>query len=157
MKTGSSGTKARTKKILKSKPESIESKTQSEFRVKEQRITAICQKVSKSAIYLLVFLLPLFFLPWTTNVLDFNKQALLISLVFISLFSWLFGALSEGKISINLNFFHLPVLIFLIVLAISTAFSAYGYGSFWGWPLNIGASFLTTLGFVLLYYHRQIQ
>ena len=38
----------------------------------------IFEKVAKASVYLAVFLLPLFFLPWTVNVLDFNKQALLI-------------------------------------------------------------------------------
>jgi len=110
------------------------------------------RKISKAAIYILVFLLPLFFLPFTTNVLDFNKQILLISLTLISLFGWLLGSLSEGKISVNLNLFNIPVIVFFVVLGISTGFSAYKYGSFWGWPLNISASFLTVFGFVLLYF-----
>jgi tetratricopeptide (TPR) repeat protein len=111
----------------------------------------ILDKITKTSIYLLVFILPLFFLPWTANVLDFNKQALLIFLVFISLFSWLLKSLIEGKISLNLNLFNIPVLVFLVISGIGTFFSFYRYGSFWGWPLDITASFLTTLGFFLLY------
>lgn len=110
------------------------------------------EKLSKIALYFLVFLLPIFFLPWTANVLDFNKQALLLFLVFISLFCWLLRALIGGKIELNFSFFNLPVIIFLIILAISAFFSASPYASFWGWPLNVAPSFLTILGFIFLYF-----
>jgi len=109
-------------------------------------------KITKILIYLLVFLLPLWFLPWTGNILDFNKQALLVILVFLALFCWLLKSLTEGKISLSVSYFNIPVLVFLLILGISTYFSAYRYGSFWGWPLKVADSFLTTLSFVLLYF-----
>ncbi len=112
----------------------------------------ILNKISKVSIYLLVFLLPIFFLPWTASVLDFNKQTLLIFLVFISLFCWFLRSLQEGKISLNFSIFNLSILAFFVVLGISTLFSSYRYGSFWGWPLNIAPAFLTTFGFLLLYF-----
>lgn len=109
-------------------------------------------KITKISLYLLVFLLPLWFLPWTSNVLDFNKQALLVFLVFLSLFSWLLKSLIEGKISLNVSRFNIPVIIFLLISGIGTFVSTYRYASFWGWPLNITSSFLTTLSFALLYF-----
>lgn len=109
-------------------------------------------KVSKISIYLLVFLLPLFFLPWTTNVLDFNKQFLLIFLVFVSLSCWLLKSLSQGKISLNRSILNLPIAIYLLILGLATLFSAYKYASFWGLPLSISSCFLTVFAFVLLYF-----
>jgi hypothetical protein len=44
----------------------------------------VLDKISKISIYLLVFLIPIFFLPFTQNVLDYQKQVLLVSLVSIS-------------------------------------------------------------------------
>lgn len=96
--------------------------------------------------------MPIFFLPWTTSVLDFNKQVLLIFLVSISLFCWILKSLQEGKISLNFSTLNLAVLIFLVILGISTFFSSYKYGSFWGWPLNVAPAFLTTFCFILLYF-----
>ena len=116
------------------------------------KTSKILERVSKLSIYLLVFLLPLFFLPWTANVLDFNKQALLIFLVFLSFLSWLLRSIIEGKISLNFSLFNLPVILFLVILGIVTAFSSYQYGSFWGLPLDIASSFLTIFGFLLLYF-----
>lgn len=110
------------------------------------------EKISKGSIFLLVFLLPIFFLPQTANVLDFPKQALLLFLVFLSLISWLVNSLFKGKISLNLNLLNLVILIFLVILGVSTLFSVYPYGSFWGLPLNIAPSFLTIFGFFILYF-----
>jgi tetratricopeptide (TPR) repeat protein len=103
------------------------------------------QKVSKGSIFLLVFFLPLFFLPFTPNVLDFNKQTLLIFLVFLSLFAWLLKSLLEEKITLNFSWFLLLPLALVAVAGLSTLFSLYPYASFWGWPLDIGQSFLALL------------
>ena len=109
-------------------------------------------KLSKICLYLTVFLIPLFFLPWTANVLDFPKQVLLLLLVFLSLIFWLISCLIEGKIRLNFNWFNWIVLLFLAVLGISTYFSFYPYGSFWGLPLDVNQGFVTGLGLVLFYF-----
>lgn len=114
--------------------------------------TGIWLKISKICVFLIVFLLPLWFLPWTTNILDFNKQTLLVFLTFISLLSFLFYSVREKKIKLNFNIFNLVVIGFLIVLGISAVFSSYRYGSFWGWPLNIESSFLTYFCLALFYF-----
>ena len=124
----------------------------SQVQFQTDKTARLWEKIGKIAIYLLVFLLPIFFLPWTTNFLDFNKQALLIFLVFISFFSWFLKSLKEGKISLNLSIFNLAVLALFLVLGISTIFSFYQYGSFWGWPLTISSAFLTIFCFLLLYF-----
>ena len=54
-----------------------------------ESFTFIAGKISKWTIYLAVFLLPVFFLPWTVNVLDFNKQALLLVLSILIFFGGL--------------------------------------------------------------------
>ncbi len=119
---------------------------------KSSQTVKICDKVSKSSIYLLVFLLPLFLLPWTANVLDFNKQALLIVLVSVSLFAWMIKVLVSGKFSFNLTKFHIPVGVLFLVYLASTVFSLWRYGSFWGWPLTTSESLLTMIGLFSLYF-----
>lgn len=114
--------------------------------------TRVWQRVSKTAIYFAVFLVPLLFLPFTSNVLDFNKQAVLVVLVLLSLFSWLLKSLIEEKITLSLNWFNLAPVVFILTIGLSTIFSAYQYGSFWGWPLTIAASFLSSLALVLFYF-----
>ncbi len=111
-----------------------------------------CDKVSKTSIYVLVFLLPILFLPWTANVLDFNKQALLIFLVFISVFAWMLKALISGRLSFNLSLVHIPIALLFLVYIASNIFSLSRYGSFWGWPQVTSESTLTILGLTLLYF-----
>lgn len=108
-------------------------------------------KAAKLSVYTLIFLLPLFFLPFTSNILDFNKQALLLFLVFVSLICWLVSSLISNRLEINSNFLNLPVLILLLVSGISVIFSLFRYGSLWGWPFAISPSFVSLLGFVILY------
>ncbi|MFH1451248.1 MAG: hypothetical protein ABIF89_01400, partial [bacterium] len=57
--------------------------------------------IAKASIYLSIFLVPLFFLSGVANVLDFNKQILLVSCVFLSLFCWILSSLLEEKITIK--------------------------------------------------------
>ena len=123
-----------------------------ELKLGNQKTAKIWEKISKTAIYLLVFLVPIFFLPFTLDVLDFNKQFLMGILVTIALISWLVKVLVSGELEFNLNFLNIPVVIFLLVYGISTIFSLSPRGSFFGWPLNTGQGFLTLLYFILFYF-----
>lgn len=109
-------------------------------------------RINRSTLYLIIFLLPLFFLPWTANVLDFNKQALLLFLVFLSLLAWLTKTLLQGTIRIRLSFLYIPAAILLVVTALASFFSFYSYASFWGWPLKVNQSFFSLLGLSLFFF-----
>jgi len=112
----------------------------------------IFRRLAKAMIYFLVFLLPIFFLPWTADVLDFNKQALLLILVFLALICWLANSLVSNKFEINTSFLNFPVIILFLVTAVSAIFSVYRYGSFWGGPLPVSQSLLSLLGFTIFYF-----
>ncbi|MFH1968140.1 MAG: tetratricopeptide repeat protein [bacterium] len=115
-------------------------------------LVKVSEIILKYSIYILVFLLPVLFLPWTSDVLDFNKQTLLVLFVFIALFSWSAKVLVSGKLSLNLNKTHLAVLALLLVSLGSTIFSSDKYGSFWGWPRVTSESLLTVICLALLYF-----
>lgn len=120
------------------------------FKLKFFSDNFVAQTISKISLYLLIFLLPIFFLPWSSNVLDFNKQALLVFLTFISLFSWLVQVLISGKVSFRLSGIYLPLAVLLLIVLASSITSLWQYGSFWGWPLVSNESFLTILSLVIL-------
>ena len=142
--------------IKKTKSEGIESEIPKFSEGQNKNLLAnkinILSRLGKAMIYLLVFLLPVFFLPWTSNVLDFNKQALLLVLVFLSFICWLARGLISGKVEINTSFLNLPVIILFLVSIVSVILSVFRYGSFWGWPLPVSQSFVTLLGFVVFYF-----
>jgi len=108
--------------------------------------------IMRYSIFALMFLMPIFFLPWTSEVLDFNKQTLMVALVFISFFCWMIKVLITGKFEINLNKIHIIVAVFLLLSLLSTIFSIYRNGSFWGWPQSTAGSLLTLLCLSILYF-----
>ncbi len=119
---------------------------------KNSILLKICDLISKYSIYALVFLLPIFFLPWTSDILDFNKQMLLLFLVFISLFAWMLKVLILRELSVNLNKTNIIVGVLFIVYLFSTIFSLWRYGSFWGWPQNVSESLATLIGLSVFYF-----
>jgi tetratricopeptide (TPR) repeat protein len=61
---------------------------------------------------LTVFLLPLWFLPQTLDVLELNKQTLLLILTSVGLLAWLGRAIFERSFTLSRSWLHLIVLLF---------------------------------------------
>jgi hypothetical protein len=112
----------------------------------------MCEGVSVFGIYFVVFLVPLFFLPFTSDALDFNKQALLIVLAFISLFAWIARSLILGKLEFNRGKMNAMAGVYLAVFALATVFSAYKYASFWGWPQPSVDSLISVIAVFIVYF-----
>ena len=108
-------------------------------------------RLNKFPLYLLLFLFPLFFLPFTQNILGFPKLILVILCVFLSLVGWLGKDILEGKINLKVNkiFYSLLVLIFFSYL-LSLIFSISKSISFFGQRLDLGDSFLSMIVFLIL-------
>jgi len=114
--------------------------------------TKILGKITKLSLFLAAFLIPLWALPFTQNVLAYQKQALLVLLVLVGTMAWLAAVMKQNEIRFRFSIVHIPVVIAVLVVGISTIFSLSRYGSFWGWPLDVPDSFLTFFIFVLLYF-----
>jgi tetratricopeptide (TPR) repeat protein len=115
-------------------------------------IVKICDWVVKYSIYAVIFLLPILFLPWTADVLDFNKQTLLIWLGFVALFAWMLKVLIYGKFEVNINKIHIVVGVLFLIYSLATLFSVNRYGSFWGWPQSSSESLLSVIGLAIFYF-----
>jgi len=118
----------------------------------ESFILRTCDFVTKNSIFALIFLVPLFFLPWTSDVLDFNKQAVLLVLVFLSLFASMLKILVSGRLELRKSVVHIVVGVLFIVYLLATIFSVYGRGSFWGQPQLASESMITVTCLVFLYF-----
>ncbi|MDO8474230.1 MAG: tetratricopeptide repeat protein [bacterium] len=110
----------------------------------------LLEGVRKVSLYLVLLLIPLWFLPLTQDPLVYQKQALLIVLVFLALLSWLGRAVQQGEVSFRVTWLYLPIALVVGAVGASTMFSLWRYGSFWGFPLNVADSFLTIAFFALL-------
>jgi len=114
--------------------------------------THLFQKVTLWSTYLLFFLLPLFFLPWTTNILEHNKQLLLVVLSILALVAWLGQMVVTKHLSFRSGWLNLLPGVFLLSVLISAATSFAGYQSWVGQASQEYMSFLSVAMYVILFY-----
>lgn len=115
-------------------------------------VSNVCSAILKYTLYALVFLMPIFFLPWTSDAIDFNKQAILVFLSVIAFFCWMIKTLISGNFNLNKSIIHIIFGVFLAVSLLSAAFSVLRHGSFWGWPQVASESFLSLACLFVVYF-----
>jgi Tfp pilus assembly protein PilF/O-antigen ligase len=104
------------------------------------------EKLNKITLYLLLFLIPIFFLPLTQNFLDFPKQILAQILISLSLIGWVGKRTLKGEINLKGNKkIYLAPLFILISLLISSFLSFSFKHSFLGLSLDFVDSFINHL------------
>ena len=93
----------------------------------------LLQTIINKCLFLLVFLIPLFWSPFTSSSYDFGKYQVLFVLASISFLAWSAKVvLKDKEISFNLNLLDLSVLAFLSIGILSTIFSVDKYVSLFG-------------------------
>lgn len=104
-------------------------------------------------IYILVFSTPLFFLPWTSEILEFNKQLLVFVLPGIGLILYLVQTIRSGRLAVRKNFLNYAVLIFLAAILLVSLFSDFKYQSvFGGFGAGFYQSFITVAGLAIFFF-----
>jgi len=119
---------------------------------KMPRLSRILGYILDTVLYLGIVLVPLFFLPITLDVIELNKQTLLVILSLIGVVVWLGKALVDGRFVLARSWLHLIVVLFASGWLITSLFSKDLYISLVG---NLGQmqwSFATILGFVVFYF-----
>lgn len=108
--------------------------------------------ITRWATYLLFFLVPVFFLPWTTSVLEHNKQLLFVVLMVVGLVAWLGQMVSSKTFTFKSGWLNvIPGLYFVSVL-IASLTSLAGYQTWVGQSSQEYTSFLSMMLFVVLFY-----
>ena len=108
-------------------------------------------KIIKGCIYAFVFLLPLWFLPFTTNILDFNKQILMIVVLTIALIAWLGNLLTQEKIKWHKGLVVLFFLTLLVVYGLATFFSERPYDSLMGFDTHLSRALINIVYFFVFF------
>lgn len=106
------------------------------------------QKINNSLLYLLVFLLPLFFLPLTLEPLEINKQSLLVIVILLAGLAAIGNILSQGSLILKTKLLNLSLILFLIFLGLSTFFSGGGFLSWVGSDQQEYVSFVSLIALV---------
>jgi len=113
----------------------------------------VFSNITKYSIYLLVFLLPLFWLPFSFEVFEFNKQFLLFFLATLAFFSWIAKmVLVDKEIRFKRTPLDIPVLAFLFVAILSAIFSVDKISSLFGFYGRFSDGLIGLLSLGLLYF-----
>jgi len=91
------------------------------------------KKIVRFFLIVEVLLVPLIYLPFTSNIFVFNKQVLIIVLGALSLFLYLIDAARRGKLIWRRTALDYPLLAFLFVYTLCFAFSANRWNSLFSW------------------------
>ena len=116
------------------------------------KIANICDKLTKACLYVLVFALPVFFLPWTFETLDFNKQNLLVVLTLLAGLAWLGKMIASKEVVLRRSFLNVLVLSYVIIYILATIFSVDKIRSFLGASGLEKDGLVTLLCFVVIYF-----
>lgn len=109
--------------------------------------------IIKLSIYLLVFLLPVFFLPFSFEVFEFNKQYLLFFLVSIGFLAWLTKMiLVDKEIKFRRTPLDIPILIFLGIAIFSAILSVDKISSLFGFYGRFSDGLIGLLSLGILYF-----
>ncbi|TAL50183.1 tetratricopeptide repeat protein [Patescibacteria group bacterium] len=114
--------------------------------------THLFGKITRWATYLLFFLIPVFFLPWTTSVLEHNKQLLFVILTGVGLLAWLGQMVMSKQFSFRSGWLNVIPGVYFITILISSISSLAGYQTWVGQASQEYASFLSLTLFVVLFY-----
>jgi len=110
-------------------------------------------RIIKISIYLLVFLLPLFFLPFSFEAFEFNKQYLLFFLVSIALFAWLAKmVLVDKEIRFKKTPLDILVVVFIFIAILSAIFSVDKSSSLFGFYGRFSNGLIGLISLGLLYF-----
>lgn len=116
------------------------------------KLNSLCDKVIHWTVYVLAAAVPLFFLPWTIEVLELNKQLLIIAGAAISGMAWLGKMLVARRFEYRRSIVNVFVALFTISYAASAWFSESRYLSMMGDFGQEKAGFVTVLAFVIIYF-----
>ncbi len=110
-------------------------------------------KIIKYIILITFFALPLFFLPFAFDILDFAKQTLVISSALLLLLLNSIKIAIDGRVNLRFNRFHLVLLAILVSAILSSIFSDNRLVSLLGFGANRSFSLSSIGGFVVILFY----
>ena len=107
---------------------------------------------ARGLIYIMGFLIPLFYLPWTLDLLEINKQTLFVFLTFAAALLWLGSMMAERRVRIRRGWMNLLPLVLVLTFALPALYSVAPYLSWLGMGQQSYTSVLTFVAGAVLFY-----
>ena len=114
--------------------------------------TKAYRMIVRWALIIGAFLVPIFFLPWTTNVLEWNKNLLVLGVAGTGLIAWLLALVSSGRFTWRPNVFDKGVLAVFGATLVATIFSMTRFNSLFGTATTLSSSFMMVCAFTIIYF-----
>ncbi|MFC1617651.1 tetratricopeptide repeat protein [Patescibacteria group bacterium] len=119
---------------------------------KEKTLTAKwCDHGIRICLHLAIIVIPLLFLPLTSEPLELSKLTALYILAIVMLLLWLIKVVVEKKITYFKNIITIPVLVLLGVYLISSLFSLDWFASFFGYYGSFSGGFVELAALVIIF------
>lgn len=115
-------------------------------------ISRILTGITRNSLYVLIFLIPLFFLPFTSEFLEFNKQYLVYALVSIGFLAWFIRGFIERKFTVTRTALDIPLLMLWLAVLAASIFSKDRTLSFFGSYERLTMGFIPMTFYVLFFY-----
>lgn len=113
----------------------------------------ILNRIIKYSIYSLVFLVPVFFLPFSFEVFEFNKQYLLFFFVSLAFLVWMSRMIiCDKEIRFRRTPLDIPILIFIFVTILNVVFSIDKTSSLFGFYGRFSNNLVGILSLGILYF-----
>lgn len=113
---------------------------------------SLYDKIIQILLYATVVVLPLFYLPFTSSVLEYNKQMFLVVVASVGLVVWLLGAVVTGKLTVRSSPLDKGVLALLVANIAAVIFSLTPVKSLFGIGGSLSSSLLTVLALSVFYF-----
>jgi len=118
----------------------------------KENVAILSAKIIQIGLVIIAFLIPVFFLPTTSEFYNFNKTTLLTVASFFLLAVWGVKMVAEGRVRITRTPLDLPLLIFLGAYILATIFSIDPILSVLGWHPVFFGSLPSVAAVVSLYF-----
>jgi hypothetical protein len=113
-------------------------------------------RVSFWALFLVIVLSPIFFLPFTNIPIETSKGLLLVIGLAVAIIFWSLARFSDGKIHLPKSTFLLAGLGVVLAFFLSAAFSKASEASFFGTMLDVGTFWFIFAAFLLMFYASMV-
>ncbi|KKT76718.1 MAG: hypothetical protein UW72_C0002G0020 [Parcubacteria group bacterium GW2011_GWF2_44_7] len=116
------------------------------------KMSVLAEKIIKWGIYVFVFLLPLFFLPFNSSILEVNKQVLIIAFALFFLIVWIGKIISQGRLEFKKSFVNIAVILFLSFYLVSSLLSKNIYQAMVGFGGGVAESFSVVVALAIIFF-----
>ena len=110
------------------------------------------EKIIEYTCYALFFIVPIIWLPVTSELFEFNKMIIVYLATSVILSAWLFKSVSDGAIIFKRTPLDIPIILFLASNVLSTVFSIDRQTSIFGYYSRFNGGLLSTFAYITLYY-----